>query len=245
MDKKKKIAYQLDTPYSTVSWPSVTLEDQETILELLCTLLGPLGQYRSGYVQPSKGQRDKKRKRKMPNTCSKDILPPPIPELNSYVDIGLTTVTRHLQEVASKAQHVNPSLEDKLPIQEVSHPSYSVIFVARSGQPNALNGHLPQMVAVASKSNPEQTPIRLVGLSKSCEDRLSESLGIPRVSCIGLHEGAPSSKALVGFARQHVPLIELKWLEEARQAEYQETNINTIETFIGSKKQNSHRLPKP
>ncbi|KAI1212484.1 uncharacterized protein F4807DRAFT_373503 [Annulohypoxylon truncatum] len=244
MDKKKKVVYQLDTPYSAVSWPSITLEDQETILEILCTLLGPLGQHRARYVQPSRGQRDKKRKRKASKKDSKELVPP-TPELRLYVDVGLTTVTRHLQEMASKAHSVNSSLEDKLASQEVSRPFYSVVFVARSGQQNILNGHFPQMVAVASKSHPDQAPIRLVGLSKPCEDRLSESLCIPRVSCIGLYEGAPNSKALVELARQRVPPVELQWLQEARQAEYQRTNINTIETFIGSKKQNNNKQPKP
>lgn len=237
MDKKKKLIYQLDTPYSAISWPSISFEDQETILELLCNLLGPLGQYRSQYVQLSKGKRDKKRKRKAPTTAYKDLSPPPAPELKSYIDVGLTAVTRHLQD---KAQSVESNLEDKR-----ATPSYSAIFVARSAYPNALNGHLPQMVAVASESHPEQMPIRLVGLSKSYEDRLSESLGIPRVSCIGLREQAPNSKALIEFVRQHVPVIEVQWLEEARQAEHRETNINTIETFVSSKKQHIRGLPKP
>ncbi|KAI1143857.1 hypothetical protein F5Y05DRAFT_8499 [Hypoxylon sp. FL0543] len=238
---KKKIIYQLDTPYSATSWPSVTLEDQDTILELLCTLLGPLGQFRSEYVQASRGKRDKKRKRKSPTMPSKDLSPPPAPELKSYVDVGLTTVTRHLQEMAIKAQSVKSDMEDKSPSQDAANPSYSVIFVARSGHPNALNVHLPQMVAVASKSDPQQPPIRLVGLSKSCRDRLSESLGIPRVSCVGLRDQAPNSKALVEFVRQHVPAVEIRWLEEARQAKHRGTNINAIETFVGSKKQHNHK----
>ncbi|KAI1457699.1 hypothetical protein F4805DRAFT_170494 [Annulohypoxylon moriforme] len=245
MDKKKKVVYQLDTPYSTVSWPNVNLEDQETILEILCTLLEPLGQHRSKYVQPSKGQRDKKRKRKTPNVDFRKFESPPPPEIRPYVDVGLTTVTRRLQEMASKAHGMNSNLEDKSTGPETSSSSYSAIFVARSGQSNILNGHFPQMVAVASKSNPSKMPIRLVGLSKSCEDRLSESLCIPRVSCIGLYEGAPNSKALVEFARQHVPPVELHWLQDARQAEYRETNINTIETSIGNKKPKSHKPSKP
>ncbi|OTB08653.1 hypothetical protein M426DRAFT_159111 [Hypoxylon sp. CI-4A] len=241
MEKKKKFVYQLDTPYSAVSWPSVNPEDQETILELLCNLLDPLGQYRSEHVQLSKGKRDKKRKRK--GSATRDVLPPPTPEVKSYIDVGLTTVTRCLQELSSRGRVGEPSTDDKLSNREASTPFYSAIFVARSGQPSVLNGHLSQMVAVASKSRPSRAPIRLVGLSKSCEDRLSESLGIPRVSCVGIREDAPNSKALIEFTRQHVPAVELQWLEEARQAEHKGTNINTIETFIGSKKQNSRKLP--
>ncbi|KAI1393727.1 uncharacterized protein F4822DRAFT_22205 [Hypoxylon trugodes] len=243
MERKKKILYQLDTPFSAVSWPNVALEDQETILELLCTLLAPLGQYRSENFHPSKGKRDRKRKRKSPNTQSRESLPPPAPELRSYVDIGLTAVTRHLQEIASEGENVEQS-EDKPPTSQETHtPSYSAIFVARSGHPNALDGHLPQMVAVASKSHPTRAPIRLVGLSKSCEDRLSKSLGIPRVSCIGIKDGSPNSKALVEFSRQHVPVVEIQWLEEAKQARHRETNINVIETSVGSKKQHSRGPP--
>lgn len=191
----------------------------------------------------SRGKRDKKRKRKTEGTQTKDLSLPPPPELKSYIDVGITAITRHLQEMTSQAQNSSMmEIEDEPPSQGATHPFYSVIFVARSGQPSALNGHLPQMVAVASKSYPGRIPIRLVGLSKSCEDRLSEALGIPRVSCIGLREDAPSSKALVEFTRQHVPIIEIQWLEEAKQAEHRETNINTIQTTIGTKKQRKNNI---
>ncbi|KAI1771401.1 hypothetical protein F4818DRAFT_213054 [Hypoxylon cercidicola] len=235
--ERKKIIYQLDTPYSAVSWPDVTLEDQETILELLCALLAPLGQYRSTHTQLSKGKRDRKRKRKASGAEPKDQPPPPIPELRSYIDVGLAAVTRSLEETASRGQEVKSNLEDELVNGESPAPPYSAIFVARSGQPNALNSHLPQMVAVASKSHPTQTPIRLVGLSKSCGDRLSESLGIPRISCIGIREEAPGSKALVEFTRRHVPAVEIQWLDQARRAEHLGTNINAIKTSVGSKRE--------
>ncbi|KAI1637183.1 hypothetical protein F4809DRAFT_605846 [Biscogniauxia mediterranea] len=238
MDKKKKLVFQLDTPYSAVSWPEISLHDQETILELLCTFLAPLGHYRSKYIQPSKGKRAKKRKHTESSDQAAVLQPPPRPELSSYVDVGLSAVTRCLQNAASQGRDLKSSVElDDTSEKDRLARLYSVIFVARSGQPSILNNHLPQMVAVASKAHPSRTPIRLVGLSKACQDRLSESVGIPRVSYIGLYEDAPNSKPLVDFVRQHVPAIEATWLEEASRAEYRETNINVIETFIGSKKQ--------
>ena len=93
------------------------------------------------------------------------------------------------------------------------------------------------MVAVASRAHPERTPVRLVGLSKACEERLAQSLGIPRVSCIGLRADAPNSKPLVDFTRERVPVCEIPWLEEARQPEYRAVKINAIETTVGAKKQ--------
>ncbi|KAI5922224.1 hypothetical protein F4810DRAFT_675058 [Camillea tinctor] len=237
MDKKKKLVFQLDTPYSAVSWPEIDPRDQETILELLCTYLAPLGHYRSTQTQPSKGKRAKKRKRAKPSDQPTG-LQPPRPEISSYVDVGLSTITRSLQNAASQGRDLKSKVgNDKASEKDQLIRPYSVIFVARSGQPSILNNHLPQMVAVATKTHLSRTPIRLVGMSKACQDRLSESVGIPRVSYIGLREDAPNSRPLVDFVRQHVPVIEATWLEEASRAEYRETNINVIETFVGSKKQ--------
>ncbi|OAA58637.1 hypothetical protein SPI_06710 [Niveomyces insectorum RCEF 264] len=60
---RRKIA-ELDTPFSRVEWPSVSQEDQDTILELLCTLLAPLGQHRRDHSTPSRGKRSRRRARR-------------------------------------------------------------------------------------------------------------------------------------------------------------------------------------
>ncbi|KAI0097656.1 hypothetical protein GGR51DRAFT_540635 [Nemania sp. FL0031] len=236
MDKKKKISFHLDTPYSATAWPQIIPKDQDTILELLCSLLSPLGHYRSQHIHPSKGNRTKKRKRTGQSTADPALPVPPAPELQSYVDIGLSCVSRCLQKTASDGLETSSIGIDEKTQEVPASRFYSVIFVARSGQPNALSSHLPQMVAVACKSHPSQPPTRLVELPRSCESRLSESLGIPRVSCIGICAGAPSSSALVDFTREHVAVTKIPWLQEANDAEYRATKINAIETVIGARK---------
>lgn len=161
---------------------------------------------------------------------------PPAPELQSYVDVGLTCVSRCLQKTASEDLKIGSLPGEAVPVEESKSRFYSVIFVARSGQPNALSSHLPQMVAVASKSCPSQPHTRLVELPRACETRLSESLGIPRVSCIGICADAPNSRALVDFIREHVPVIEVPWLGEASEGKYRSTKINTLETVVGARK---------
>jgi hypothetical protein len=89
---------------------------------------------------------------------------------------------------------------------------YSAIFVARSGQSTAFHCHFPQMVAVASKSPSCKQPVRLVGFSAPCADRLSAAVGIPRVSAIGLRDGAPHAKALLDYVQAHVAPISAPWL---------------------------------
>ncbi|KAH8673878.1 hypothetical protein BX600DRAFT_509107 [Xylariales sp. PMI_506] len=237
--EKKKFAFQLDTPYSAVSWPHITPEDQDTMLELLSTLLSPIGHHRSRHSQPSRGRRERKRKRREAVATDSQPLPPPTPEIAFSVDIGLSKVSRSLQKAAAKPgdDMSGSGLASTVCEDKVKNRTYAAIFVARPGQPSILNSHLPQMIALASAANPEDVPIRLVGFSKACQDRLSEVLGIPRVSCIGLHDDAPGSKSLIDFTRKHVPLVEVQWLKDAVNPEYQETKINTLETIIGSKKQ--------
>ncbi|KAI0434001.1 hypothetical protein F5Y09DRAFT_297466 [Xylaria sp. FL1042] len=241
MDKKKKTVFQLDTPYSAVPWPHIPPNDQDTILELLCNLLSPLGHYRAQHTHVSKGNRFKKRKRKEQSDEETAPPVPPVPELQSYVDIGLSCVSRCLQKTTSEGSERRYSRHDQK--SDKTHPSrfYSVIFVTRSGQPNALSSHLPQMVAVASKSHPSQAPTRLVELPRACEGRLCESLGIPRVSCIGICVEAPNSNALVDFARDHVATARVPWFQEAADGEYRTTKINPIETIIGASKKTQKR----
>lgn len=94
------------------------------------------------------------------------------------------------------------------------------------------------MVAVASKSQQLSEPIRLVGFSKACEDKLSTYLGIPRVTSIAIRgNDMAQSKALVDFVRKRVPVIEAPWLEQVGKGEYHETKINTIQAPIGQKRQ--------
>ncbi|KAI8952850.1 hypothetical protein F4801DRAFT_539576 [Xylaria longipes] len=242
MDKKKKLVFQLDTPYSAVSWPQILPKDQDTILELLCNLLSPLGHYRSQHIHASKGNRAKKRKRKELSDKETTLPVPPTPELKSYIDIGLSCVTHSLQKTASEGAEASSLREDQDPRDRSASHFYSTIFVARSGQPNALSSHLPQMVAVACKSHPLQPPTRLVELPRACEGRLYESLGIPRVSCIGICVNAPNSNALVDFTREHVPVVKVPWLQEATGAEYRGTKINTIETVMGAKKKTKDKI---
>lgn len=95
------------------------------------------------------------------------------------------------------------------------------------------------MVAVASKSQSKEEKIRLVGFSKSCEERLATALGIPRVSSVALRADAPQAKGLVDFVREHVAPIEVAWLQEAGSGKFLETNIEAVPTKIGSKKTKS------
>ncbi|KAF6837893.1 hypothetical protein CPLU01_02779 [Colletotrichum plurivorum] len=233
---RKKLVYSVDTPYSAAQWPDISFEDQDTILELLCSLLAPLGQHRQRHVTPSEGKRAAKRKRKDEGIASKTAEQdsrPPTPELASFVDVGLASITRNLEKLAAQDSEKQPD-ESKLSADPVT--PYTVIFVARSGQSSAFNCQLPQMVAVASNSTPPVSATRLVGYSKSCADRLSASLGIPRVSAVGVRVGAPMSKAFTEFVQSHVSPVRIAWLDEAPTVIYRPTQLKIEEKMAPGKK---------
>lgn len=92
------------------------------------------------------------------------------------------------------------------------------------------------MVAAASCQLEE--PIRLVGFSKSCEEKLSACLGIPRVSSIALRAGEGGQlKALVDLVRKQVAPVEAPWIQDAAKGQFRETKINSIQAPIGTKRQ--------
>ncbi|KAK0722418.1 hypothetical protein B0T26DRAFT_739661 [Lasiosphaeria miniovina] len=234
---RKKIVHRLDTPYSAVEWPQISQEDQDTILELLCRLLAPLGEHRKSYVTPSKGQRKRLRKPEAQGVAAAAAAPsaPPVPGLSAYVDVGLSAISRNLQAVTDRAGDAELAPDETATSKKIPAP-YSLVFVARSGQSSAFHCHFPQMAALASKSRPAGKAIRLVGFSKSCEERLSAALGIPRVSSIALREDAPQAKGLVDFVREHVSPVEIAWLEESHSGHFLETKIDAVQTAVGSKK---------
>ncbi len=120
--------------------------------------------------------------------------------------------------------------EDNSP-RPLSEPSLSAIFVCHSSLSTTVREHLPQLVFTASLAHPALPAARLVELPNGSEARLCEALGIPRVSFIGILEGAPHSKPLIELVRECVPETEIPWLQQATQANYLPVKIKSIETF--------------
>lgn len=206
----------------------------------LDSLLEPLGQHRRRHVQPSKGKGAQKRKRAAePAQPSNDQQVPPAPEVSRYIDVGLASISRGLEQLSSTAELKSRGAEEAQSASAESDVvTYSVIFVARSGQSTAFHCHFPQMVAVASRSPSCEQPVRLVGFSAPCAERLSAALGIPRVSAIGLRDGAPNAKALVDYVREHVAPVPQSWISPAPSSpsEWLGTSIKAVETVKGGPK---------
>lgn len=169
--------------------------------------------------------------------------------------MGLNSITRSLESLSEKSrppqiQAIEGTGDSELPntVGESKEPNFankgsndgakhlleghfSAIFICRSTQSTILYEHLPQLVFTASLAHPELPATRLVELPNSSEVRLCEALGIPRVSFIGILEGAPHSKPLVDLVRECVPEIEIPWMQQVKESKYLPVKINAIETF--------------
>ncbi|KAF3770104.1 hypothetical protein M406DRAFT_34447 [Cryphonectria parasitica EP155] len=232
--EKTKTVYQLETPFSKAEWPKITQEDQDSILDLLCDVLSPISHHRQAYKTASKGKRNKrKRKRDQESEPPVERAVPPSPAIATFVEVGLSTITRNLQLLNCSPTGSDPQAQT--PSTQIS--PYAVIFIARSGPPSAFFSHLPQMVATASKFHQLSEPVRLVGFSKACEERLSACMGIPRVTSVALRSNdTTQARALVDFVRKTVPPVVAPWLEEAGRGKFLETKINALEAPVGQKR---------
>ncbi|KAK2624651.1 hypothetical protein QTJ16_005844 [Diplocarpon rosae] len=257
-DRKPRTIYQLDSPFTNISWPEILDKHQDTILNLLCSILAPIGQHRRNHVTTSRGKRSQKRKRaeEKQNIGNLETPKAPLqPEISRFVVIGLNSITRDLESLSQKfksqTEHSKEdasSKADSTPHVDIAthaaaatlSPSattpickhFSTIFVPRSSQPSILHAHLPQLVATASRAHPCLPATRLVQLPKDCDARLCRALGIPRVSFIGLLDGAPHADVLVEIIRSQVPEVDIPWLQEVQNVKYMPVKINAVETFM-------------
>jgi hypothetical protein len=117
-------------------------------------------------------------------------------------------------------QAARPSKASRRLLTEDEHTDrhFSAIFVPRSLA--AVNFACPS-ASTRLPRRPSRTRSyrlrELVQLPKGGEARLSAALGLPRVSFIGMLDGAPHTKSLVDLVRECVPEIEVLWLEEAKK----------------------------
>lgn len=229
--------------------PEISLDDQNTILELLCkyasffllpssshtdvpppSLLSPFGQYCRVHVRRSKGKRARRRRNK---TGSQDgalagVAAPPRPELHAKVDIGFSSITRRLETLSQTSC-------DTAQVEPKDCP-YSMVFVARGNQSSAFNCHFPTMVGVASRDTRQADKTRLVGFSRPCSDRLGSILGVARVSSLAVARDAPGAGALWEFVQKTVAPVCISWLQDATCPEYRAAKISSVETSVGISK---------
>lgn len=248
MEYKCKTTWQLDSPFHRNSLPKLPPEQLDTIINLLIRLISPIGQYRRDHINPSKGKRSKKTSRKHKSedkeaTTSSEAPAPSIPEVSSYVVVGLNSILRRLESL-SNLSRIRSAKSHELKLLEgdsntkvdesTSFKRFLAIFIVSLSQPVIIEELLPQLVATASLASPTYPQTRVVRVPKEYHNQLRQCLGIPSVSIIGILDGAPLSKGLIEFIIEHVPENKLPWIGEAESVQYLPVKINAIENLVAS-----------
>jgi len=226
----------------SLSRPVISQEDEQTILELLCRLLQPIGDYRRQHIRPSKGKRRNKRKRNeeeehatgLNRMFAEEAVPRP--QIQDYLTTGFNSIVRSL-EATSQISRPVPISQHHSDIQKRPDETaaLSAVFVCRSILPRILLSSLPLLAATASLARPQSPPIRLVSLSDSAEVKLAQAMHQARVGFVGIREDAPDAKALLGFVRNAIDPVDVPWLDETASARYLPVQINSTEKVGRSK----------
>ncbi|KFY02898.1 hypothetical protein O988_01824 [Pseudogymnoascus sp. VKM F-3808] len=230
MPPKAKTMYELDSPYSDVVVPQLSPADQDTILDLLTSLLSPIGHYRTTHITPSKGKRNKKAKRRQVKLGAAQPAPdtPSVlkPELSAHILVGLNSTTRHLESQSRQA--CPQSLDMQIPSDSPKH--LAVLVTTWPSIPAILTSHLYQLLQTSSLLYPNLPQTRLVTLPRSSEKRLCSALGVARAGFIAIFDSAPCSTTVTEFCLANIPGIEVNGWLKPDQKPFMPLKINTIET---------------
>ncbi|KAF2456609.1 hypothetical protein BDY21DRAFT_347692 [Lineolata rhizophorae] len=222
--------FKVDSPFVGPSWPHVSLADQHVTLNMLCSLLAPIGQYRKNRVVPSKGKRARKRKKRIEaaqDPAASASIPASRPHIESPVEIGLNSVSRRLELLAAQRR---PSDESN---NHLSDRHIAVVFLPKSKN-DMIYSHLPLLSRTASLGRPDNFVTRLVPLSPMAEDKLSAALNLPRVGVVGVLEDAPQAGPLIEFVRAHVAAVEVPWLKDVADGSYKNPHVQHREASARS-----------
>ena len=219
--------------------------------DTVASLFFPIGQHRSNHVEPSKGRRSKKRRRKDAASAQEALedptamAPPPAPvaapDAMAHLTIGLNSTTRRMEstsrsrlpKTAPLVLQIQPkkrSTDDKRVPLASDAERLAAVFVVRSSQSSLLHAHLPLLAKTSSLGRLPASHTRLVPLPNTAEARLTAALALPRVGVVGLTEDCPHAEPLLDYVRQHVPITDVPWLEEASAGTYLPVEIKAVQT---------------
>ncbi|KAI8942196.1 hypothetical protein NX059_000282 [Plenodomus lindquistii] len=240
-----KPVFKTSTPFTQTKWPHIAQDDQETIIDLVCNLIAPIGDHRRAHLHPSKGKKRKRTTDPFPNDTSSSTPPPP-PEIGNHILTGLNAITRHLEHLvtrnapatllASKAPSSTAWAASIPPKTAPDADELAIVIVTHPKPGSSLaHAHIPTLLHILTISPHAAAPTalalntkpRLVSLPTSTDGRFANKLGITRVGALAIMQGAPGAKALIDHVRQHVPLTECAWVDEAMTPHWKGASVTS------------------
>jgi len=200
---------------------------QTTLLQLLCTLVQPIGDHRRSNTLAKKSSKRKRKHSEKEDSShvehaeesqavSRGRKPAEFTQFH-WVLVGVNSITRQLEIEISPNQDKGAS------------PKLVAVFILGS-RDSIIHSHLPVMCALASRSRSAGHAIRVVYLDADAHRQLGQALALPRVGVIGiLSEEEPDCstalKDLISFSRDHLSPAKCSILDQSVKGLYQPLKI--------------------
>ncbi|KAJ4355806.1 RNase P and RNase MRP subunit [Didymosphaeria variabile] len=234
--KGSKPIFRTARPYTETEWPALTSVQRRNIMDLLCSLLQPLGDHRRAHIRPSKGTKRKREARKDAQSEQPANPPPPHPpEIQTHILIGLNSVIRHLESLAAQnapptaPSHGEETLSPRVKASDAGAPRpLALVLIPHNHPPASLpHANIPTLVHLSTMDSPPEKATRLLAVPPGCEPVIAEALHIPHVGALGILEGAPGADALVAYVRENVDVTRCRWIDEAMGPEWKGIKVDT------------------
>jgi hypothetical protein len=114
-------------------------------------------------------------------------------------------------------------LEDCILVKDTPASCPKVILARKSAFPTPVQQSFPVLVAAASR---QEHDIRLVEISPDIEASLSDAIGVPRCSVLGICANAAMGP-FIDYVRDQVERVNAPWLGQKCPSEYLPLKVNT------------------
>ncbi|KAJ8100535.1 hypothetical protein POJ06DRAFT_268123 [Lipomyces tetrasporus] len=212
-DEKRRVVFRpvLDNPHVKVLWPTVSADDGKLFVDLLCSLLQPVGTY---ICTKSKIKQQKKTVTSTTSSshAAEQLQKPTRPDVLNYLTLGFNPTTFALEAQVSRIfaqqSYIAPTKSTTaVSSKKTSKHPLTAVFVSRSDiTPAVLLSHFPILCASSS------IPVRLVQLPRGSLARLSQATSIPGLGILGIRPDCPSASMLFN-ALERVDLVVVPWAE--------------------------------
>ncbi|KAK9368699.1 hypothetical protein V1509DRAFT_658399 [Lipomyces kononenkoae] len=227
-EQKRRTVYRpvLDNPHTKVLWPAVSADDGKLFVDLLCSVLQPVGTY---IDQKNKVRRHKNKSSGTP-VEAEQLQKPIRPEVLNYLTFGINPTTIALEAQASsvyaQSAYVSPIILTTAPLSKKNRKGpVTAVFIARSDiTPAILLSHFPLLCTSSS------SPVKLVQLPKGSMGLLAQATGIPGLGIVGIRQGCPGASMLFN-GLERIDEVVVPWARFSRGGNvYQALNVKQVVT---------------
>ncbi|CCE72921.1 Piso0_000524 [Millerozyma farinosa CBS 7064] len=189
----------LENPYTiSKKWPFIEQSTARTILELLESVLSPVGNHNEA-LQSAKSESERNQIRSN------------VPKVLREVTIGFNSTTNALENQSQMRRRISQTKKPKQDSKNTDRKNIRFVFVAKADMGSSvLSSSFPVLTYTASDSKKDL--IKLIALPRGSTTTLSRTLKCEDCSVLGLTSNMEEAKPLYEILEK-IEDLELPWLD--------------------------------